>query len=128
MNGSATLTDLKDGTYQIREVSAPTGYIITSKTPVEFTIEKGAVVTTGESAYVLTTGVTYAPKQDAVEADPDNGVEGQDATPDTFTIPNTPGASLPATGGPGTTAFYATGAALILLALALLLRRKKELD
>lgn len=43
----------------------------------------------------------------------------------TFTVGNTPGASLPATGGPGSTLYYAGGAALLLLAIAMLLFRKR---
>ena len=43
----------------------------------------------------------------------------------TFTVENTPGAKLPATGGPGTTLFYVIGSLLTLLAAALLLRRKE---
>ena len=39
-----------------------------------------------------------------------------------------PGAVLPATGGPGTTLYYVAGSALLLLALALLIRRKRNYD
>jgi LPXTG-motif cell wall-anchored protein len=46
----------------------------------------------------------------------------------TFTVGNTPGASLPATGGPGTTLYYVAGSALLLLAIATLIFRKKADD
>ena len=51
-----------------------------------------------------------------------------EASTQTATIGNTPGASLPATGGPGTTRYYAAGAALLLLAVATLIFRKKADD
>ena len=46
--------------------------------------------------------------------------------PATFTIGNTPGVELPATGGPGTAAYTVSGLVLILGALWMLLRRKRE--
>lgn len=36
-----SITDLGDGTYVIKEVKAPSGYVIDSKEPVEFTISDG---------------------------------------------------------------------------------------
>ena len=47
---------------------------------------------------------------------------------DTFMIPNTPGVALPATGGVGTKFHYIFGAAMILLAGALLLLKRKRDD
>ena len=111
INGNITLTGLTDGRYKLEEMSSPAGYIITSKVPVTFTINDGQVVA---SSNVLTTGVKYTAKADS-----------QDDVPvDTYTIPNTPGAVLPATGGIGTTPIYAAGIALVLLALAIFLRKK----
>ena len=43
-----------------------------------------------------------------------------------YSIPNNPGARLPATGGPGTTMFYVTGIGLIALAVLLLLRKREK--
>ena len=52
-----------------------------------------------------------------------------EASTQTATIGNTPGAALPATGGPGTTIYYVAGASLLLLARGmLLLRRKRNYD
>lgn len=116
VNGDITLKGLHDGVYKLEEMSSPAGYIITNKTPVTFEIEKGVVKT---SSNVLTTGVVYTAKADS-----------QDDVPvDTFTIPNTPGAVLPATGGPGTTLYYGAGAALMLLAvLGMILTKRKRTD
>ena len=45
----------------------------------------------------------------------------------TFTVGNTPGITLPATGGSGTTLFYALGSALLLLAaLGFVLRGRRR--
>ena len=125
VNESATLNGLHDGTYQIREVVAPAGYIITNSAPVTFTITHGAVVA-GSNVLGQNPNVSYTAKRAAIAADPENSVEGQEAVPDTYTIPNEAGAVLPATGGSGTTPIYATGAVLLLLALALLLRKKRN--
>lgn len=41
-------------------------------------------------------------------------------------VENTPGFELPSTGGPGTTLFAVSGLSLVLLALALLFRKKQQ--
>ena len=41
-------------------------------------------------------------------------------------VENTPGFELPSTGGPGTTLFTVSGLSLVLLALALLFRKKQR--
>ena len=97
------LTGLTDGKYQIREVTPPNGYVITSTAPVTFTLEKGKV--TYENGD-LAEGVTY--KKAETEPATDN---------DVFTIPNTRGVVMPATGGSGTALFTAGGAGLLALAL-----------
>ena len=52
--------------------------------------------------------------------------ESKDATNDTFTVGNTPGAKLPSTGGPGTTGLYILGSILTLLAAVLLITKKRS--
>ena len=103
VNETANLTGLTDGKYQIREVTPPNGYVITSTAPVTFTLEKGKV--TYENGD-LAEGVTY--KKAETEPATDN---------DVFTIPNTRGVVMPATGGSGTALFTAGGAGLLALAL-----------
>ena len=103
MYETANLTGLTDGKYQIREVSPPTGYVITSTAPVTFTLEKGKE--TYENGD-LAEGVTY--KKAETQPATDN---------DVFTIPNTRGVVMPATGGSGTALFAAGGAGLLALAL-----------
>ena len=121
-----TLTGLTNGKYQIKEITPPDGYVITENTPVTFTVENGTVVAASND---LKNGATYTPAQDAVEDDPDTTDidESKEATNDTFTIPNTPGAALPNTGGPGTRLFTILGSILILGAGVLLWRRRRTI-
>ena len=102
--GGVTIRNLRasEDMYSIVEVSSPRGYVITNKTPATFKVDAGSIA--------------------------ESHVEGVIYTSDTkdFTIPNTPGARLPATGGPGTTIFYVTGIGLIALAVLLLLRKREK--
>ena len=88
--------------YKIVEVSSPAGYIINDKEPAEFEVKAGRLTQTHK------TGVSFS------------------STGNVFTIPNTPGAALPNTGGPGTRIFTILGSILIAGAgLLLVMRRKK---
>ena len=120
--GEYTFQNLPDGQYKLVETQAPAGYNMMSD-EIIFTITGGTV--TYDSSIDT---VTYTPKRAAVAADPDNGVEAQEAVEtDTFTIGNTPGTELPSTGGPGILPYTLTGLTLLLgAALWLLLRRRRE--
>ena len=97
------LSGLGPGFYQIREEKSPEGYIVTEKTPIAFEIKLDGKVENSSIA-----AVTY------------------DSTDKSFTVPNTSGAELPHTGGPGTTIFTTLGMILIATAGILLLRRKRK--
>ena len=102
--GTAVVSGLIDGTYQLVEIKAPAGYIPLGK-PAVFTVENGAV------SFENTGFVTY------------------DKDTATFTIQNKEGLALPSTGGPGTHAYTAIGLAPMLLAgLVLLVRRRKNMQ
>ena len=103
-----TLTGLKAGFYQLVEISPPIGYIITNKTPVAFEVKRGEISSTDGTVE----GVRYTAK----------GADN-DAS---FIIPNTPGVSLPHTGGPGTRLFTVLGAVLICLATAGLVMKRRQ--
>jgi LPXTG-motif cell wall-anchored protein len=103
-----TLTGLKAGFYQLVEISPPIGYIITNKTPVAFEVKRGEI----SSIDGTVEGVRYTAK----------GADN-DAS---FIIPNTPGVSLPHTGGPGTRLFTVLGAVLICLATAGLVMKRRQ--
>ena len=105
-----TLTGLKDGTYRIKEVEPPEGYIIVDSEPITFTVVDGKV---DEDSVDVTEGVEYKP------------AEGQSR--DTFTVPNESGVPLPKTGGSGTGMITILGSIFILAgAGVLLLRRGRE--
>ncbi|SDM03028.1 LPXTG-motif cell wall anchor domain-containing protein/fibro-slime domain-containing protein [Sarcina sp. DSM 11001] len=107
------LPSFTNGRYRLQEEIAPEGYVIMTKY-VYFTVENGSVRLTNE------TGGTPESANPQVVLDGDN-VNGY-----TLTIKNTLGASLPATGGPGTKLFYLLGAMLTVLAGAGLVVRKRR--
>ena len=93
-----TISGLQDGSYKLVEREAPAGYIITNNTTT-FTVSAGRVTEWSLS-----------------------GTEGT-----TLEIPNTPGAALPNTGGPGTRLFTILGSILTLGAGVLLWRRRRTI-
>ena len=95
------------GRYYLVEKKAPDGYNMLTG-PVEI------IVTAGKVEYKLPDSAKFASKTSS------NG----DAI--NIFIPNTPGYTLPSTGGPGTVAYTVAGLGLIAMALALLLRRRRE--
>ena len=86
-------------------------------------------VAKGETGWIVKTGkdsaVSFTEAHAAIEADPENEIEAKDATNAVFTVENTPGMSLPSTGGPGTNLLYLIGIMLITLAsMALIMKQK----
>lgn len=99
--GRATITGLTDGTYRLAETKAPAGYIPLGM-PINFNVTNGAV------EFEDTDYVTY------------------NADDQTFTVGNKAGLALPSTGGGGTLVYTAGGLGMILLAVILLLVRRKK--
>jgi len=99
-----------DGDYKLVETRTPDGYVKLTAVEVDFTVVYG----------VITPAITV---DDAIVVgyEPATSEDGP-----VVTIANTPGVSLPHTGGPGTTLVYVLGSLLTLLALALLIRRRAE--
>ena len=104
-SGEYQIDNVISGTYVLHEQSAPAGYVI-SNNDFYFTVDAQ-----GETAAVELT-VPIAPNATA---------EG-----DTLTVENEPGAALPNTGSTGTTAYTASGLALIALAGLLALARRRR--
>ncbi|MDD6519322.1 MAG: SpaA isopeptide-forming pilin-related protein [Oribacterium sp.] len=97
------LTKIKDGTYQIREITAPAGYNLLTE-PISFVIENGLLKQSETASEVVT-------------LDPANK---------TVTIYNTAGIELPETGGMGTLMTTMSGMALMLIALGYLILVKRR--
>ena len=117
-NGTIEFDGLEVGEYRLEETHIPTGYLRTSSGKyIYFKVDASGVTRIDSGEYVITTSDTTVVYTAA------NGTD-----PATFKVGNTPGAALPATGGVGTTIYYIAGASLLLIALALLLRKKQNYD
>ena len=113
------IKNLMPGQYKLKEVKSPDGYII-QFSPLDFEVTlTGKIVTPGTNTE-LTGGTgkhfTYTAGTTAGKAS------------GTITVQNEPGASLPATGGPGTTLIYLLGIMLTAFAGAGLAMRKRRRD
>ena len=114
-NGLMTFSNLPDGEYRLEETGIPAGYARTSSGKyIYFKIAKG-VVTWDDTP------------EDAIKKENDGVGYSEEET--AFTVDNTPGVSLPSTGGSGTNIIYAAGIGLIAMAIfGLMLRRRKARD
>ena len=99
--GYVSWEGLKAGTYYVIETGAPAGYRLDT-TPHEVVLSKTAATLDN-------------PMTDAKDEEYYNKVE----------VPNTPGASLPSTGGIGTTIFYVAGLIMVVGAATILIARRK---
>lgn len=95
--GAAEFIGLKDGTYYLEEITAPTGYNPLAR-PVDVEID-GSTQGTGNN---ITKKLVY-----------------------NVSIANNAGAELPSTGGIGTTIFYVVGSILLVGAAVLLVTKKR---
>ena len=103
--GAATFQGLDSGTYYLHETEAPAGYnLLKGDVTVDIT------ATYGDNGQITSSSATST----------DNGQYQQ-----TQKIENKAGATLPSTGGMGTTLFYVAGAGLVLVAVVLLITRKR---
>ena len=103
-----TLAGMASGIYKLSETNAPPGYIILTK-DIYFNVANGTVALTDENGDAKTySDVSLL----------DNNT--------TIAVKNNIGASLPSTGGPGTTLFYLLGTILTAFAGAGLVVRKRR--
>lgn len=108
-NGKATFEGLKEGTYYLKEITAPDGYN-KLKEPVQVEI----------NADYKADGTLNTDVEDfKLQPDNDNHYYQVQA------VPNKAGAVLPSTGGIGTTIFYVLGSILALGAAVLLIAKKR---
>ena len=110
VNGVFAIKGLDSGTYYLEETKAPEGYNLPT---APFT-----VVITATVAEDGITSLTASVGGENATTDADNGtVSG--------TIANNSGATLPETGGIGTTIFYVLGGVLVLAAVVLLVTKRR---
>ena len=104
--GGIKIADLPNGTYTLKEVSAPAGYLLTDSGKT-FIAENGVIKNADGTAHA--------------------NEGGTQSNPIAYKVENEAGAALPNTGGPGTRLFSILGSILILGAGVLLWRRRRTL-
>jgi len=115
-SGAYSISGLDQGTYYLVEISAPAGYnrVVT---PVTVVIASSYNAGSLSSAYV-NGHIPDATNDQLIGATINGGTQ--------LTVVNQAGVTLPETGGIGTKAFVVGGLALILLALILVIARKRS--
>lgn len=111
-SGLFTVTGLDAGTYKLREIVAPAGYNLLKS---DITVEITATIDGTPSTL---TGLAVTADGTAGTGNVDSGIVG-------ITVANNKGATLPETGGIGTTIFYTVGGILVLVAVVLLVTKKR---
>ena len=116
--GKYYIAGIKNGYYEISETGVPAGYILVDDGKFYIKVQNGTItlLTKDTEKKVKEWSERILTNQDKLSFDDDTF---------TFTVGNTPGASLPSTGGPGTTLIYILGSILILGAGILLWRRRR---
>lgn len=129
-DGGSTLTSdasglfkvigLDDGTYYLKETNAPAGYNLLSSeitVVITATTTNGQAWTNGQASSALT-NLAVTADGTAGTGDTSTGIAG-------ITVANNKGSTLPETGGMGTTVLYVGGGALVLLAVVLLIAKRR---
>ncbi len=120
-DGLFKVIGLDDGTYYLEETKAPTGYNLL-KNPI--TVVISATTSNGQNwgpDFVPSLALTDL----AVTADGKPGTADENTGIAAITIANNKGATLPETGGMGTTVLYIVGSLLVLGAAVLLITKKR---
>ena len=138
-DGKAVSSNLKTGYYEIVESKAPTGYV--STTEVFYLKVQGGKATRIKKVDGTPVNswpdendnsgiIRFTPARKAQEADPEHGIEAQEASNASFLVGNTPAYELPSAGGPGVMLFTFFGTMLLALAGAgtiLMIKRRRIL-
>ena len=114
-NGLFTVTGLDAGTYKLREIVAPAGYNLLKD---DITVVITATIAAGNDGKTTLTNLEVTADGTAGTGNVDSGSVG-------ITVANNKGATLPETGGIGTTIFYTLGGILVLVAVVLLVTKKR---
>ena len=113
-NGLFKIIGLDQGTYKLHEIEAPAGYNLL-KDPITIVIT--ATVTDDETTQELT-ALTIKVGDNTEDGNVTTGVVAT-------TVENNSGATLPETGGIGTTIFYIVGATMVIGAVVLLVTKRR---
>lgn len=110
-----TFSGLDDGNYRLTETVTPAGY--NTIVPIEFTITAEHDVLSDNPALTSLSGNATTGEITFTSSTEDGSLSTD--------VVNKAGATLPETGGMGTTLFYVAGAGLVLVAVVLLITRKR---
>lgn len=124
-DGKVSFKGIKAGYYEVKETRTPYGYVLTDDGTFYVKVDSNGVklleknIVDGKLSFTEATGTSVG----------NVSINTLDTTV-TFTVENTPGASLPSTGGPGTNLLYFLGSMMIMLAGVgfILLSRKKRVE
>jgi len=124
-DGRLTFVGLDAGDYTLTEISAPAGYkFSTADIPVSISASYNTDGTLKD--YTITVNNSISTKYSTtISGDHISTVTIDETIKNTAGIKNEPGATLPSTGGIGTTIFYVAGIVLVLGAAAIIIARRK---
>lgn len=118
-NGLFKVIGLDNGTYYLKETKAPTGYNLLANE-----IELQVIATTAnDQSWAYTPSAALTALQIKVGDNTQNGNTETGAV--ATTVENNAGATLPSTGGIGTTIFYVLGGMLVVCAVVLMVSKKR---
>lgn len=125
-DGSITFEGLDAGTYTLKEISAPAGYVVDD---TEHTVEITAQYKTGtdelESYTIMIDGATTSSFKVSNTGESGVTIVKTETTILTSLLSNVKATGLPSTGGAGTTMFYVIGIILVAGAAVLLVTKRR---
>lgn len=113
--GLFTVTGLDAGTYKLREIVAPAGYNLLKD---DITVVITATIGKNDGKSTVTELKVAVDSGTPTAGNTETGIVN-------VTVENKKGATLPETGGIGTTIFYTVGGILVLVAVVLLVTKKR---